>query len=117
MPTIELMNTELKIYLNWWEKALSLHGNLSVPLKHIRGATEDEQFRGLKLGIRAPGIGIPGVIQAGTYHKNGEAQFVFWTRGKRRVVIELANEKLARIILGVQDARKVAIEIQAAINK
>ncbi|MDY7539605.1 hypothetical protein RGU72_15235 [Undibacterium sp. 5I1] len=116
MPMLELTNEELIIHLNFWEKIASFQKNVRVRLEHVRGATDDDGFRGMNLGMRAPGTGFPGLIQAGTYRKGGDTQFVFWTRGTHCVVIELDHDKWSRIILGVKDARKFAHEINVAVN-
>lgn len=117
MPKLELTKDELIVHLNIWETIASLQRSIRIPLGNVRGATDDDGFRGWALGIRAPGTSVPGLISAGHYHKGGDLQFVFVTRGNRPVVIELANEKWARIVLGVADARSVAGQINAAIDR
>ena len=113
MPSLELNDDALTIRLALWEKLASFHGNLCIPLRHVRGATDDDGFRGAALGLRAPGTNLPGVISAGTYHTGGDRQFVFMTRGTQPLVIELQGEKWARLVLGVSDARAMAARINA----
>ena len=116
MPRLELTDHQLIVHLNFWEALLSFQKSLHIPLKHVRGATEDHRFGGWNLGIRAPGTGIPGIISAGTYLKDGDRQFVFRLRKAHPVAIELCSEKWARIILGVEDAKDTADSINAAIR-
>ena len=116
MPRLELTDHELIVHLNFWEAIVSFQKPLRIPLKHVRGATDDQGFRGWNLGIRAPGTGIPGLISAGTYVKDGDRQFVFILRKAHPVVIELCNEKWARLILGVEAAKDSADSINAAIR-
>ena len=54
-------------------------------------------------GIRAPGAHVPGVINAGTFHIHGER--VFWDvhDPAKAVVIELADEHYARLVVQVAD--------------
>ncbi|MEX0141676.1 hypothetical protein MRBLMS1_002511 [Massilia sp. LMS1-1-1.1] len=113
MPSLELNDDALTIRLALREKLASFQGNLCIPLQHVRGATDDDGFRGAALGLRAPGTNLPGVISAGTYHKGGDRQFVFMTRGMQPLVIELQGEKWARLVLGVPDARAMAARINA----
>lgn len=115
MPALELTKDELVVHLHALEAVASLHRTIRIPLANVRGATEDEGFRGRELGLRAPGTSLPGVLSAGTYYKDGERQFVFIGPGTHPVVIELANEKWQRIVLGVEDARQTAAEVSAAI--
>ena len=53
MPTLELNDDALTVRLALWEKLASFQGNLRIPLRHVRGATDDDGFRGTALGLRA----------------------------------------------------------------
>jgi hypothetical protein len=90
--------------------------DLRIPLDHVRGATDDDGFRGWALGIRSPGTAIPGIISAGTYLKGGDKQFVYITRGTHPVVIELNDDKWDNIVLGVIDAKSAAMRINSAVK-
>ena len=116
MPVLELTKDELVVHLSTWEAVASVHRSLRIPLANVRGATEDEGFRGRELGLRAPGTGLPGVLHAGTFYKDGDRQFVFIGPNTHPVVIELENEKWSRIVLGVEDARRTAAEVSSAIK-
>lgn len=117
MPLLELTKEELIVNLSGWEALAAFQGTIRIPLAHVRGATEDEGFRGGELGLRAPGTGIPGMLSAGTYYKSGDSQFAFITRGTHPVVIELKHEKWDRLVLGVDDPRQAAAEINAAVSR
>lgn len=117
MPVLELTKDELVVYLRAWEALASVQRSIRVPLANVRGATEDEGFRGRELGLRAPGTGLPGVLHAGTFYKDGDRQFVFIGPNTHPVVIELENEKWRRIVLGVDDARQAAAEVSRAIAR
>lgn len=117
MPTLELTDRELIVHLGFWEKLAALHASIRVPLANVRGATDDEGYGGADMGLRAPGTYLPGVIAAGTYHKKGDRQFVYISGKAHPVVIELANERFARIVVGVPDARATADKINAALRK
>ena len=85
-----------------------------MPLSHVRGATADPGVVREPAGLRSPGTYVPRFITAGTFHKDGER--VFWNvRGsKEPVVIELTEERFARLVLGVLDARAAAERIERA---
>ena len=117
MPRLELTGSELIVHLRWWESLLALRGTVRVPLEHIRGATEDNGFRGMALGLRIPGTHVPGVITAGTFRRGGDRQFVYTRPRLQTVVIELANDVWTRLIVGVPDACAVAERINAAIAR
>ena len=67
------------------------------------GATADPGVIDEPKGIRAPGANVPGVITAGTFHIHGER--VFWDvhDAAKAVVIELADEHYARLVVQVAD--------------
>lgn len=113
MPRYELNQTYLEVHLNFLDRVSTLQPSFKVPLNDIRGATLDPGVIPSQLGFRAPGTGLPWVIAAGTWFKNGDRQFVCWYRGHTPVVIELKNHKFARLILGSKDAR----ELVDAINQ
>lgn len=117
MPTLELTDRELIVHLGFWEMLAALHRSIRVPLANVRGATDDQGYSGSDMGLRAPGTYLPGVIAAGTYHKAGDRQFVYISGKAQPVVIELDNERFARIVVGVPDARATAGMINAALKK
>ncbi len=116
MPVLEITSHELIVRLSFWETLASLQREIRIPLTEVRGATDDEGFRGAALGLRSPGTSIPGLLEAGTYRKHGARQFVYIAKGKHTVVIELSHKKWDRIILGVADARGEAARINAAVE-
>lgn len=116
MPRIELTNEHLHLHLGWAERLLALHAPLRIPLRHVRGATDDDGYRH-HLGLRVFGSSIPGLFRAGWYRKGGDSQFVYATARQHLVVIELAEEKWARLVLGVKDPRQVANAINAAVAR
>lgn len=117
MPTLELTPGELIVHMNTWETIAALQKTIRVPLANVRGATDDPGFSSASLGLRMPGTALPGVIYAGTFIKGGDRQFAYMTRWTKPVVIELANERWARIILGVADPRSAAASVNAALEK
>lgn len=120
MPQLELTNRELIVHLGKWEQMMALHSGVRVPIKQVRGATEDEGFggpAGLKLGLRLPGTHIPFVVAAGTFLKGGDRQFVCTRRKLQTIVIELTNNEWTRLVIGVRDARAEAARINAAVAR
>lgn len=116
MPTLTLTPDELIVHMNLWETLAALQRTIRIPLANVRGATEDTGFNSSSLGLRMPGTSLPGVIHAGTFLKGGDRQFAYLTRSTRPVVIELANERWARIVLGVADPRRAAAAVNAALD-
>src|SRR5208283_3820902 len=98
---IRIEQGKLKIVLRWWEKILACHGSLDVPLGHIETlSTKLPQYSWKTL--RCPGTAFPCVISAGTFYTKRDKwdkEFIFWTKGKKILVIDLKNESYRRLVL------------------
>ena len=117
MPRLELTDRDLVVHLTAWESIWSLRRSFRVPLAHVRGATEDCGFDGKALGLRIPGTRLPGLISAGTFIKDSDKQFVYTMHRRQTIVIELAGNDWARLVIGVPDARAEAARINAAVAR
>lgn len=120
MPQLELTDRELIVHLGKWEKLMALHPDVRVPMAQVRGATDDAGFGGVggfKLGVRVPGTHIPFVVAAGTFLQGGDRQFVCTRRKLQTIVIEIADHKWTRLVIGVRDARAEAARINAAVAR
>jgi hypothetical protein len=84
---------------------------------NVRGATEDPGIIKEPKGIRAPGAHVPGLFVGGTFHVHGER--VFWDvhDPAKAVVIELADERYARLIIEVADPRATVALIEQATDR
>jgi hypothetical protein len=122
MAGIAIEGTDLVVRLSWWERLLAFHGDLRVPLAHVRDAiapaTAHPGYRAFDWRlIRLPGTAIPGVIQAGSYYRIGDGwEFYAMRRPSRCVVIELEGERYERLIVQVdgESPRAAAARILAA---
>jgi hypothetical protein len=115
MPTIHIDARELRVELSTAEQIWGLHRSLSIPAENIVGAQPLEKRWWFGLGWRVPGSMIPGVVIAGTYLARGDRVFVYWTRKKQPLQINLHNHRYNRLIVGVDDADAWADAINAAI--
>jgi hypothetical protein len=107
----------LKIDLVWWEKLLSCHGSLEIPLCNIETVSENLPQYSWKT-IRCPGTGFPWVISAGTFYAKREKwdkEFLYCTRGKKFLVIDLKNESYRRVVLGVENPAHWIREIKKCL--
>ena len=106
----------LLVEIEGLDKLWAFKSRLEIPLANVRGATADPGIVSEPKGIRAPGAYVPGVITAGTFHIDGER--VFWDvhDATKAVVIELNDERYARLIIEVPDPRATVTLIEAAIT-
>lgn len=114
MAEISIDGGNLVVEIEGLDKLWALKSRLVIPLANVRGATADPGIVKEPKGIRAPGAHLPGVITAGTFHLDGEK--VFWDvhDGSKAVVIELADERYARLVVEVADPRATVARIEQA---
>ncbi|WP_214111409.1 hypothetical protein [Acrocarpospora catenulata] len=90
---------------------------MTIQLSNVRGATIDPGISQEYKGIRAPGTYFPGVITAGSFRLDGE--WVFWDvhNPTKAIVIQLADERYARLVIQVDDPRAAVALIEGAIAR
>ncbi|WP_329134635.1 hypothetical protein [Streptomyces sp. NBC_00670] len=115
MALIRIDGDDLIVMIEGLDKLWSFKSSLTIPLANVRGATADPGIATEPKGLRAPGSHLPGVITAGTFHQDGEK--VFWDvrDPAKAVVIELADERYARLVLQVDDPRAAVALVESAL--
>jgi hypothetical protein len=115
MATVSVENGNLAVSIGVFEAIQALQGSFTIPLKKIRGATEDPNYIRSGLGLRSPGTGLPGRIARGTFRKIGEKVLSLWGHNQQIVIVELNDSKWDRLVLGCDNAKKLAQLINEAI--
>ncbi|MEV4199767.1 hypothetical protein [Micromonospora globbae] len=117
MAKVRVDNDRLIVEIEGLDKLWALRSRLEVPLLNVRGITADPGIVKEPKGIRAPGTHLPGVITAGTFHIGGER--VFWDvrDPAKAVVIELRDERYARVVVQVADPRATVTLVERAIAR
>lgn len=117
MARISINGTDLVVDIEGLDKLWALKSRLVVPLANVRGATADPGMVRQPKGIRAPGAYIPGVVTAGTFHRDGEV--VFWDvhNADNAIVIELTGQRYARLVIEVADPRAAVELVENAISR
>ena len=102
MATIETTTHTLRITLTRAEKVLGLLRDLEVPLSAVRSAEVVPDGLAAVRGLRAPGLGLPGVRRIGTWRRGGGRSFVSVRRGPA-VRLELTGQRLGTALVSVAD--------------
>ncbi|MFH8443283.1 hypothetical protein ACH4D3_18870 [Streptomyces sp. NPDC018026] len=115
MALIRIDGDDLVVVIEGLDKLWSFKGSLTTPLANVRGATAAPGISADPKGIRAPGSHLPGVITAGTFYQDGEK--IFWDvrDPSKAVVVELADEQYARLVLQVEDPRAAVALVERAL--
>ncbi len=118
MADITIEDGMLVVTMHGADKLWALKSRLEIPMAHVRGAGIDPDFiRNERYkGIRAGGTSMPGVITAGTFRQHGD--WVFWDvhEPDKAVIIELADERYARLVVQVDDPYATAAAITKALD-
>jgi hypothetical protein len=116
MAQVSIDRDTLVVEIEGADKLWALKSRLAIPLAHVRGATADPGILHEPKGIRAPGTHLPGVITAGTFYVDGER--VFWDvhEAAKAIVIELSDERYARLVVQVADPAATVALIERAIQ-
>ena len=89
-----------------------------IPLAHLVNAEADPELaRGWRRGIRSGGTQVPGVITAGTFHREGER--VFWDvrDPQKTVVIRLKDERYSRLVIEGDDPPTTVAAIRERLEE
>ena len=116
MADVAIEEDRLIVQIQGLDRLWTLKSRLEIPLAHVTGAEVDpDVVRGWK-GWRGPGAHIPGVVVAGTFHHQGDR--VFWDvhDADKAVVIRLADERYARLVIGVDEPTETVAAIRRAIG-
>lgn len=114
MNTVNIVGARLIVRPQGLDRLWAFRRKIDIPLTHVRDATVDPEARHERRGLRAPGLAFFGKY-VGTFHRDGER--TFWNVSGRgtTIVIELADERFARLILSVDPAGGVS-ELVDRIN-
>ena len=110
---VELTENALIVHVGGMDRLWALKSRLEIPISHVVGAEVDPEIaREWHKGIRAGGTHVPGVITAGTFYQEGER--VFWDvhEPEKTLVIQLRDERYARLVIEVKDPLATAAAIQ-----
>jgi hypothetical protein len=112
MATIETTPASLRVRLTRTEKLFGLLRDLEVPRSAI--TTVEAVPAGLAAirGLRAPGLGLPGVRAVGTWRRRGEKSYVSVRRAQPAVRIRLTGQRFDTVLIGTDDAVEVADRIR-----
>jgi hypothetical protein len=111
-----LSGGKLVLEVEGWDKLWSLKSHLSIPIEHVVRVYADSKiaepwWQGLKIA----GTHVPGVISAGTFYHHGD--WVFWDvhNPENVVVVDLRDERYAKLIIEVRDPADTVARLRAAL--
>ncbi|EYR62214.1 hypothetical protein N866_10675 [Actinotalea ferrariae CF5-4] len=116
MTTISLTRTSLRVHPTRSEKILGLLRDTEVPLSAVRAVEVVPDGIAAARGIRAPGLGIPGVRLVGTWRGRSRRALVSVRRQRPAVHVRLEGDRWSELLLDVDEPASVAERIRSALG-
>lgn len=113
MTTITVTPDLLRIRLTRFEKVAGLVRDLDVPLSAVRSAEVVADGLAAARGVRAPGLGLPGIRKVGTWRGAGTKTLVSVRRDQPALLLGLSGMRYDRVLVGSDQAQEYADRLHA----
>jgi len=115
MAELQIEDSELVLHLSSVEKMEGLHGDVRLSLSSVTAARSvDDVWQELR-GMRAPGTGVPGTLAVGTWRGGFGKDFAVVHGHGPGVVVEVAGEEYARLLVSMADADVIATHLATVV--
>src|SRR5438445_10078919 len=117
MTEVSLLEKKLLVEMQGWDKRWAFKSRLEIPIEHIKAVRADPAIaRGPRKGIRTLGTYLPGVITAGSFRQEGDR--IFWNvhHPENVIVIELHDERYAKLVIEVAEPAVAVATISHALS-
>ncbi|MBN1093385.1 hypothetical protein JKP75_12925 [Blastococcus sp. TML/M2B] len=117
MATIEISADTVRVALSRSEKFFGLLRDLEVPRSAVTAAEAVPSGLGAVRGLRAPGLGLPGVRAIGTWRARGEKSFVSVRRGQPALRLRLTGRRYDTVLIGTDAAAELAARLAPGVPR
>lgn len=112
MSTIRLDPTTVTVELTTWEHAFTLRGDVTVPRGDIASVEVAPDALAAARGLRAPGLGAPGIRKVGTCRTRGSRTLVSVRRNQPAVHVRLRpSSDWGALLVGADDAALIVAQL------
>jgi len=116
MSNVTISGTNVVVELEGLDKLWALKSRFEIPFENIVRIEADPNIARGKKGFRAPGTHLPGRYTAGTFYRNGDRNFWNVRNPDNVVVVELRNERFARLIIEVAEPHATVALVERHIK-
>ena len=114
MSTITLTPDTIEVSFTAAEKLVGLVRDQSIPRSSVTDVTVVDDGLSATKGMRAPGLGLPGVRKIGTWRRTSGKELVTVRRGEPAVRITLHGHPYQAAVLGTAEAHALARALSGA---
>lgn len=111
MTQVTITPTSIDVRFTAMEKLAGLLRDQEVNRRSIAAVTVAPDGLAAARGIRAPGLGVPGLRKIGTWRRHGTRTLVSVRRGQPALCIHLTGGPYAHMLLGTAGAQALADEL------
>lgn len=115
MAMITSTPTTLSVTFSRYEKVAGLLRDISVPREAIRSVTVEPDGVEAAKGVRAPGLGVPGLRKIGTWRRRADGRTMRTAVSVRAnqpaLRIELHGTSWDQLLIGQDEADRVAADV------
>lgn len=112
MATINVRGDVLQVRFGVAEKVLGLVRDHDIPLVAVSSVRVAPSGLAAAQGLRAPGLGLPGVRKIGTWRGHGRT-LVSARHDQPAVVVDLVGQRFERLVIGSDEAAALAARLRA----
>jgi len=107
-------DTAVRVHFTRAEKLAGLVRDLEVPRASVSAVEVVPDPLTALRGLRAPGLALPGLRKIGTWRGRGTRTLVSIRRGQPAVRVELRGQRVTALLIGADDAARLAAELTVA---
>ena len=111
MAILWVVGDQLQVRFSPFEKVFGLVRDHDFPLSSVSSASLAVDGLAAVEGLRAPGLGLPGVRKVGTWRGHGRT-LVSVRRRQPAVVVDLEGEHYGRVVVSDEDATSLVDQLQ-----
>lgn len=103
MAHLDITDDHVDVRLTRAEKFFALRGDYRFARRNVESVEVFDDGLDATKGLRAPGLGIPGMRRVGTWRSRDGKQLVSVRRNQPAVRITLTGERDRAVVIGVDD--------------
>ncbi|MER7457694.1 hypothetical protein [Micromonospora sp. NPDC126480] len=108
MAVVEIDRDSVHVRLSTAEKIWALRGDVTFPRSAVRQVEVLPDGLAATRGLRAPGLGLPGLRKVGTWRGRAGTEFVSVRGGEPAVRITLAGQRYDAVLIGAAGPEQLA---------